>query len=187
MKKILLASLFVLSSLSVQAEIVSLYGDKQEVFVDKKGLYRYMSGKNIYQKECNEIYQEEARRKCMEAEEASWRRSKTPEELQKEGTLFSGKIKTRNPQKQDVYFYVENGVRKKQIQLFLNRYYFEKNQDNQDVLYDIETELPYSGELVVGKAEIPLLMKKDPLSLIVRQKYEDGMPVGEPKIIEEGK
>ena len=72
------------------------------------------------------------------------------------------------------------------IQLFLNQYYFE-SKNSQDLLYDIHTEMPYSGEIVIGDVEGLSRIKANAPHFFVRQRYEEGIPVGEPTLSREGK
>lgn len=176
MKKIIFI-LLTFISLSVPAEIIQMderNPDSNELFLDKSGHYRYRSGKDIYQKACTDIYVYEIKKKCLEAEEASWKRKKTPEEIAKEGTLFTGKIKLVPKKGKPTYFYVNKGKQGKKIRLLLDQYYFEDG-----VLHDIETEEPFSGELVIGGVE-GLSENKNGPRYIVKQRYEAGNPEGEP-------
>ena len=161
--------------LPVMAEIITV--DKNnEIFIDEGGLYRYKRAEELYQKNCQDSLTEEVRKKCMAAEKAVWERGKTQEEIKKQGTLFTGKIKVHS-KKGDSYFYIKDGKKGEQIHLLLKRYYFENG-----VLNDIKTEAPLTGEIVIGGVE-GLSADENIPRYIVQQKYENGLPVGMPQLV----
>ena len=160
--------------LPVRAEIVEMDKTK-ELFIDEMGLYRYSRAEEIYKKNCLDSSTEAVRKKCLESEKAIWERGKTQEEIKKQGTLFTGKIKTNSSGVED-YFYVIDGKKGKQIHLLLNNYYFENGE-----LYDIKTEAPFTGEIVIGGVEGLAEDEKGP-RYIAQQKYENGLPVGKPEL-----
>ena len=96
--------------------------------------------------------------------------------MEKEGTLFTGKIKEENS-----YFNVIEGVKGEKIHLFLKHFYFERG-DDQDILYDIRTEEPYSGEIVIGGVERLSPGKGKGDRFIASQKYTNGLPDGNPTL-----
>ncbi len=159
----------------VFAEIADMDVNK-ELFIDEAGLYRYRRAEEMYQKNCHDSPTEEIRSKCMAAEKAVWARGKTQEEIRRQGTLFSGKLKEHFKGK-DKYFYVKDGKKAEQIRLLLNRYYFENG-----ILYDIKTEAPFTGEIVIGGVEGLSADEKSP-RFIAQQKYENGVPVGAPGLV----
>ena len=159
----------------VLAEVVDMDVNK-ELFIDKDGLYRYARAEDVYQKNCQDSPTAEIRSKCMAAEKAVWARGKTPEEIKRQGTLFSGKLKEHFNGK-DKYFYVKNGQKGEQINLLLHRYYFENG-----LLYDIKTEEPFTGEIVIDGVEGLAPDGKFP-RFIAQQKYENGVAVGMPELI----
>ena len=161
--------------LPVMAEIITV--DKNnEIFVDEAGLYRYRRAEEIYQKNCQDSPTEEIRKKCMDAEKSVWERGKTQEEIKKQGTLFTGKIKVHSGKKEE-YFYINNGQKGKQISLLFKRYYFENG-----VLYDIKAEEPFTGDIVIGGIE-GLSADENTSRYIAKQKYENGLPVGIPQLV----
>ncbi len=175
MKKIILFFVAFLT-LPVRAEVIAWENNK-ELFIDEVGLYRYRRAEEIYRQNCHDSPTEEIRSKCMVAEKSAWERGKTPEEIQKQGTLFTGKIKIHSEKGKEAYFYVKEGKKENQIRLLLNRYYFEN-----DLLYDIKTEFPFSGEIVIGGVE-GLSSDEKTLRYIAQQKYEEGQSVGQPRLI----
>ena len=178
MKKLVFICLLT-SIISAQAEILVM-DDKNplnnQLVIDKMGLYRYKSGKETYQKECEDIYVEDVKKKCMEAERAVWAKTRPLNELSKEGTLFTGKIKEG-----ENYFYVTEGVKQQKVHLLRKHLYFERT-DDQDILYDIQTEEPYSGELVIGGVEALSVEKGKGDRFIAKQKYTQGLPDGNPTL-----
>ena len=180
MKKILIC-LFILSVLPVRAEVVALTGKNDGLFLDGTGRYRYVRGEDIYQKGCNDIFSEAMKKKCLKAERTAWQKGKTVEEIQREGTLFTGKILLTSQNGEKNYFYVKDGQKGKEIELFFKYFYFEE-EDGKNLLYDIRTEAPYSGDVVIGGVEgISQEKGKEP-RFIVNQEYRNGFPVGEPKV-----
>ncbi|MGN0919328.1 MAG: hypothetical protein ACI4OR_01010 [Alphaproteobacteria bacterium] len=161
--------------LPVLAEVVTLDKDS-EIFMDEAGLYRYKRAEDVYQKNCQDSSTEEIKKRCLAAEKAVWERGKTPEEIKKQGSLFTGKIKVPSI-KGDSYFYVKNGKKGEPIRLLLKRYYFEN-----DSLHDIKTEAPFTGEIVIGGVE-SLSADEDAPRYIAQQKYENGRPIGNPELI----
>ena len=185
MKKIIIVlSLFL--SLPVGAEIAFI-GKKNDpnnnLFVDQKGHYRYLRGIDVYQKECKDIWVDTTRDRCLESERAAWERNKTPEDLKKEGTLFTGKIRVPSSKEGDIYFYVENGVKGNKIRLLLNRFYFEKGSNNKDTLFDIKTEEPYTGDVTIGTVDGLSAIQGSEEHFIVQQNYKKGLPNGKPKLL----
>jgi len=175
MKKLIFA-LSLLFVGPVFAEVADMDANK-ELFIDKDGLYRYTRAEDVYQKNCHDSPTEEVRSKCMAAEKAVWARGKTPEEIKKQGTLFSGKLKEHFKGKEK-YFYVKEGKKSEQINILLNEYYFENG-----LLYDIKTEEPFTGEIVIGGVEGLVVKGEKAPRYIAQQKYENGVPVGAPELV----
>ena len=148
---------------------------KNELFIDTSGLYRYRRAEEMYQDECNDIFAEEVRKKCLEAEQTRWKRNRTKEEVQKQGTLYTGKILVHSPKNKDAYYYVTDGKKGKKIDLIRDQYYFEKG-----LLYDIKTEEPVSDTIVIGGIEGLAPNKNAKPRFIIQQDYENGQPVGNP-------
>lgn len=179
MRKILFVFLIIWAIVPVQAEILVMDNKNplnNKLFIDEGGLYRYKRGQDMYEKECQDIYSEEMKKKCMEAERAVWARKRPLNDVEKEGTLFTGKIKEENS-----YFNVIEGVKGPEIHLLLKHLYFERG-DDQDVLYDIRTEGPYSGKIVIGGVERLSPEKGKGDRFIASQKYTDGLPDGTPTL-----
>ena len=180
MKKMILI-LLALVSLSASAEVILMNPrtpQKNELFIDDYGKYRYKRTEEMFKSECGDISVEEVRKKCLEAEKAKWERGKTKEEIGKDGKLFTGKIRIPTPTGKDTYFYVYQGKKDEQIKLELNRYYFENG-----VLYDIKTEEPVSDDIIIGGAEGLSSKKGNAPRFLIQQKYENGLSVGEPTIV----
>ena len=179
MKKIIFALLAFLS-ISASAEIIQMNpkDSKNELFIDTNGLYRYRRSEEIYQDECKDIFAQEARKKCLEAEKARWERDKTKEEVKRQGTLYTGKILVHSPKNKDTYYYVDNGKKGKKIDLIRDQYYFEKG-----LLYDIKTEEPISDTIVIGGIEGLAPAQKEKPRFIIQQDYENGQPSGNPVAI----
>ena len=176
MKKIIFVLLFLIS-LSAGAEIIHMdaKSSKNELFIDTSGLYRYRRAEEMYRDECNDIFAEEMKKKCLEAEQARWERNKTKEEVQKQGTLYTGKILVHSPKSKDAYYYVDNGRRGSKIDLIRDQFYFENG-----LLHDIKTEEPYTGGIVIGGVEGLAPKKEQNPRFIIQQDYENGQPVGNP-------
>ena len=169
MKKIIFV-LLAFITLSATAEIVSMdekNPKNNRLFIDEKGLYRFKRAKDIYQKECEDIFSDEMKKKCLEAERAAWERDKTPDYIKKEGTLFTGKIQLFPKKGKEAYFYVREGRMGDKLRLFLNRYYFENG-----LLYDIETEEPVSAEIIIGGVEGLVPANQNAPRFVIQQNYE---------------
>ena len=167
-------------SLSAGAEIITMdvkNPKKNELFADENGLLRYRRAEEIFQEECSDISIEGAKRKCMEAEKERWKRGKTTEQINREGALFTGKIQISLGNGKDSYYYVNQGKQGNKIQLLLNHYYFEDG-----LLYDIKTEEPVSGDIVIGGVERPSNKIGQGERFVVQQNYEEGKPVGNPVV-----
>ena len=178
MKKIIFMCL-ALVSLSASAEIIAMdeKNPKNELFIDEAGLYRFKRAEEMYKNECGDIFAEEVKKKCLEAEKLRWAKGRTPEEVNREGTLYTGKIVMHSPKNKDIYFYVENGKKGKQIDLTRDQFYFENG-----LLYDIKTEASFTGRIVIGGVEGLADKKEDMPRFIVQQAYEEGRPVGNPTV-----
>ena len=186
MKKIILICLALLAVFPAKAEIVFMdkkNNPKNELFIDERGLYRYLRGRDVYEKECKGVFPEEVRKKCIASERATWEKGKTAAELKKEGTLFTGKIRMPSINGKDIYFFVKEGEITSRVNLFSGRYYFDPDSDNKNVLYDITTEEPYSGSVVIGGVKGLTPEKEKAKRYIIQQDYEKGFPVGEPVLI----
>ena len=168
--------LMVLFALPAKAEIVVLDGKNKELFIDESGFYRYVKAEDIFAKNCRDSSTEAIKKRCLKAEKNAWERGKSPDEIRRQGTLFSGKIVERLGNKNN-YFYVKDGKKGEQINLVLNKYYFENG-----LLHDIKTEEPFSGEIVIGGVEGLSADGKSP-RFIAQQRYENGLPVGEPELV----
>ena len=180
MKKIIFI-LLAFISLSAGAEIITMdekNPKSNRLFIDEKGFYRFKRAKDIYQKECEDISSEEVKRKCMEAEKAAWERGKTPEDIKKDGTLFTGKLQFITPRKKGGYFYVNQGKLGDKIHMFSNRYYFENG-----LLHDIKTEEPVSADIVIGGVEGLVPANQNAPRFVIQQNYEEGKPVGDPVVV----
>ena len=183
MKKIILMSLCLLCSVPSFARVVVLdekTPKKNELYVDENGLYRYKKGEDIYKWDCMDVYQKEAKKKCMESRKAVLEQLRAKAENQQDDTLFTGKIQIHPRKGEDTYFYVEDGVRGKQINVFRRQYYFEKDSAGKYVLYDLTDEEPYNGEMLLGSVNGLSPIKGYESRFVVSQKYEDGLAVGNP-------
>ena len=180
MKKIILICL-AFTSLSAAAEIIQMdekNTKNNRLFIDERGLYRYRRAKDIYEKECEDIFQDEIKKKCLEAERAAWEKDKNPEDVKREGSLFTGKILFVSPDEKKTYYYVNQGKLGKKIRFFSKYYYFENG-----LLYDIRTEKPYTGEMVIGGVKGLAPSEEEAALFIVQQDYKEGRPFGEPKVV----
>ena len=180
MKKIIFIML-VFISLSASAETILMdprTPNKNKLFIDELGRYRYKRIEEMFKEECGDISVEEIRKKCLEAEKAKLERENIKEEIGNDGKLFTGKIKIPTPTGKDTYFYVYQGKKREEIHLELNRYYFENG-----VLYDIKTEAPVSDDVIFGGAEGLSSQKGKALRFLIQQKYENGLAVGDPVIV----
>ena len=180
MKKIIFV-LMAFISLSAGGEIITMDAKsfKNELFADEEGLLRYKKAEEMFQKECNDISIEEVKRKCMEAEKERWKKGKTAEEINKAGTLFTGKIQIPSGKGKDSYYYVNQGKQGEQIQLLSNHYYFENG-----LLYDIKTEEPFTGNLVIGGVEGWAPKGEKAPRFVIQQNYEEGKVVGNPAVVQ---
>ena len=183
MKKIILMVLCLLCSVSSFARVVVLdekNSKKNELYVDENGLYRYKKGEDIYKWECMDIYQKEAKKKCMQARKAALDELRAKAENQQDDTLFTGKIQIHPRKGEDTYYYVEDGVRGKEINVLRKQYYFEKNTAGKYVLFDLTDEEPYTGDMTLGSVVglSPIIGHES--RFIVSQKYENGLAVGNP-------
>ena len=180
MKKIIFV-LLAFVSLSAAAEVIRMdmkNPQKNELFIDEYGKYRFRRAEDIFKNECGDSLVEEVRKKCLEAERERWARDKKPEEMNREGTLFTGKIQIPSGNGKDSYYYVNQGKKGDQIKLLLNHYYLENG-----LLYDIKTEEVISGDIVIGGVERPSSKNSQGERFIVQQNYEEGEPVGDPVIV----
>ena len=179
MKKIIFV-LLAFVSLSAGAEILTMNekSSKNELFIDEMGLYRYKRAEDMYKNECSDIYSEEVKKKCMAAERAVWEKSRTPEEIKKQGTLYTGKIQVYSAKEKGAYYYINNGKKGKKIDLIQDKYYFEGG-----LLYDIETEAPYSGDIVIGGVEGWAPKGETAPRFVIQQNYEEGRPVWDPVVV----
>jgi len=183
MKKILLMALCFLYTVPVMARIAVMdeKNKKQnELYVDEHGLYRYKKGEDIYKWDCMDVYQKEAKKKCMDARKAIQDEMRVRAENQVDDTLFTGKIRVHSRKGEDSYFYVEDGVKGKQIYVQRQKYYYEKNQAGKYVLYDLTDEKPYTGELVLGTVAGLSPVPGYDTRFVVSQRYNAGLPVGDP-------
>jgi hypothetical protein len=183
MKKIILMSLCLLCSVSSFARVVVLdekNSKKNELYVDEHGLYRYKKGEDIYKWECMDIYQKEAKKKCMEARKLALESLRSKAENQQDDTLFTGKIQIRPRKGEDTYYYVEDGVRGKEINVLRKQYYFEKNTAGKYVLFDLTTEEPYTGDMTLGSVVGLSPIVGHESRFLITQKYANGLPDGNP-------
>lgn len=179
MKKIIFV-LLAFVSLSAGAEIIAMdaKNSKNELFIDEAGLYRYKRAEEMYQNECRDIFSEEVRKKCLAAEKAVWEKNRTKEEVQKQGTLYTGKILIHSGKNRDAYFYVRDGKLGEKIDLIRDQYYFENG-----LLYDIKTEEPFTGDIVIGGVEGWAAKGEKAPRFVIQQNYEEGRPVGDPVVV----
>ena len=183
MKKIILVVLCFLYAAPTMARVVLMdekNKKKNELYVDEHGLYRYKKGEAIYKWDCMDVYQKEAKQKCMAARKAALDEMRSKVENQQDDTLFTGKIQVHSRKGEDSYFYVEDGVKGKQIYVQRQKYYFEKNQSGKYVLYDLTDEEPYTGEMILGTVGGLSPVPGYDTRFIVSQRYNAGLPVGEP-------
>lgn len=183
MKKLILLILCFLYTLPTMAHIVLLdeKNKKQnELYVDEHGLYRYKKGEELFKWDCIDVYQKEAKKKCMEAKKKAMDEMRSKAENQQDDTLFTGKIQVRSRKGEDSYFYVEDGVKGKQIYVLRGKYYFEKNQAGKYILYDLTDEQPFTGELVLGSVVGLSPVPGFDTHFVVSQRYNAGVPVGDP-------
>ena len=183
MRKIILIALCLLYTAPTLARIVLLdekNRKQNELYIDEHGLYRYKKGEDIYKWDCMDVYQKEAKKKCMAARKAVQDEMRAKAENQADDTLFSGKIQIHPRKGEDTYFYVEDGVKGKQIYVQRQKYYFEKNQAGKYVLYDLTDENPFTGELVLGTVAGLSPVPGFDTRFVVSQRYNAGLPVGDP-------
>ena len=81
---------------------------------------------------------------------------------------------------QDTYYYVEDGVRGKEINVLRKQYYFEKNTAGKYVLFNLTDEEPYTGDMTLGSVVGLSPIMGHESRFIVSQKYENGLAVGNP-------
>lgn len=179
MKKIIFI-LLAFVSLSAGAEIITMNekSSKNELFIDEVGLYRYKRAEEMYQNECSDIFSETARQKCLAAEKAVWERNRSKEDVQKQGTLYTGKILVHSGKNNGSYFYVNDGKLGEKIALIRDQYYFENG-----VLYDIKTEEPFTGSIVIGGAEGWAPKGEKAPRFIIQQNYEEGKILENPVVV----
>ena len=183
MRRIFLIILCFLYAAPVMARVVLLderNSKKNELYVDEHGLYRYKKGEDIYKWDCMDVYQKEAKQKCMAARKAAQEELRSKAENQKDDTLFTGKIQVHPRKGEDTYFYVEDGVKGKQIYVLRGKYYFEKNQAGKYVLYELATEEPFTGEIVLGSVAGLSPVPGFDTRFMVSQRYNAGLTVGDP-------
>ena len=183
MKKIILIVLCLLYTMPVMARIVLMderNSKKNELYVDEHGLYRYKKGEDIYKWDCMDVYQKDAKKKCMAARKAAQDELRSKAESQVDDTLFTGKIQVHPRKGEDTYFYVEDGVKGKQIYVQRQKYYFEKNEAGKYVLYDLKDEAPFTGEMVLGTVAGLSPVPGYDTQFVVSQRYNAGLPVGDP-------
>ena len=183
MKKIILMTLCFLYVAPVAARVVLMdekNSKKNELYVDENGLYRYKKGEDIYKWDCVDVYQKEAKKKCMAARKIAIEGLRAKAEKQMDDTLFSGKIQVHPRKGEDTYFYVEDGVKGKQIYVQRQKYYFEKNQAGKYVLYDLTDEQPFTGDIVLGSVSGLSPVPGFDTQFMVSQRYNAGLPVGDP-------
>ena len=183
MKKIILICLLMIAVLPANATVVFMdkkENPKNELFIDESGLYRYIRAEDVYRRECQDAYPETSKKKCMESARASWEMGKTPDEIKKEGKLFTGKIRMPSANGKEDYFYANEGIKGAKIQIFSKKYYFEKAPDGRDLLCDLTTEAPYTGAVPVGGVETLSSQKGKGRRFVAFQEYERGLPIGNP-------
>lgn len=183
MKKIFLITLCLLYTMPTMARVVLMderNSKKNELYVDEHGLYRYKKGEDIYKWDCMDVYQKEAKQKCMAARKAAQEELRSKAENQQDDTLFTGKIQVHPRRGEDSYFYVEDGVKGKQIYVLRGKYYFEKNQAGKYVLYELGTEEPFTGEIVLGNVAGLSPVPGFDTQFMVTQRYNAGLTVGDP-------
>lgn len=182
MKKIILMVLCLLC-MPVGAEIV-VYNEtkpsKNDLYIDHNGLFRYKEVQEVYKWECADVYQPEAKKKCLEAKKIAQLELEELPENQQAGNLYTGKIKIHPRKGQDAYYYVEDGVRGKEINVLRKQYYFEKNTAGKYVLYDLTTEEPYTGDMTLGSVVALSPIVGHESRFLITQKYDNGLPDGNP-------
>ena len=179
MKKIIFI-LLAFVSLSAGAEIITMdeRSSKNELFIDEAGLYRYKRAEEMYKNECSDISSEAVRKKCLAAEKAVWERNRAKEDVQKQGTLYTGKILVHSAKDKDAYYYINNGKKGKKIDLIRGQYYFEEG-----VLFDIKTEEPFTGDIVIGGVEGWAPTGEKAPRFVIQQNYDEGKIVGDPVVV----
>lgn len=183
MRKIILITLCLLYAAPTMARVVVLDEKNKrqhELYVDENGLYRYKKSEEIYKWECMDVYQPEAKKRCMEAKSVVQEQLRSKAEKQQDDTLFTGKIQIRSRKGEDSYFYVEDGIKGKQIYVLRQQYYFEKNAAGKYVLYDLTDEKPFTGEITLGTVAGLSPMPGYEAHFVIYQRYNAGLPVGDP-------
>lgn len=183
MKKIILMVMCLLYMVPAMARVVVMderNSKKNELYVDENGLYRYRKGEDIYKWDCVDVYQVEAKKKCMAARKKAQDELRSKAENQQDDTLFTGKIQVHTRKGGDIYFYVEDGIKGKQIYVLRDKYYFEKNQAGKYVLYELATEEPFTGEIVLGSVAGLSPVPGFDTQFMVSQRYNAGLAVGDP-------
>ncbi len=183
MKKIWILILCVFYMVPAVARIVVLderNAKKNELYVDEHGLYRYRKGEDVYKWDCMDVYQPEMKKKCMQARKVALDQMRSKVENDNDETLFTGKIQVHPRKGEDTYFYVEDGVKGKQIYVLRGQYYFEKNQAGKYVLYELSTEEPFTGEITLGTVAGLSPVPGFDTQFVVTQRYNAGLPVGDP-------